>query len=283
MKLHAIYRYYEGDGLQTRPPYFSKRLAAASFVAALGQADPADLGHVWLHVDGSEHSLPTSVTAGLRVDPLPSVGNAGSYLRAVWAATDPRLDPDDVVLLAEDDYLWAGDSVHDLIELFRRHPRVEAATPYDHPDYYTERLQRRYAARHAGAAVQVGPVLWRPVATTCMTYAARVRFFRDWLWLHAHVSRDVWPHDTGLWHTLTGSPVCWPGSVVGRARALSSTALLRATAVAALRRPRGRTPFRLYAAQAPLATHLQEPFLAPGLDWADLAARLDGATPTGSR
>lgn len=272
-RVHVHYRYVEGDGNKPRPPFFSKDLAVESLLTSLERIDPDRIGAVELHVDGPRCDLPPRVLERFTVRIHPKVGNAASYIRTIRAATDSGIpaDDDDIVFLAEDDYLWKPDAIPAILRLFDNHAGVNAATTYDHPDYRTVPRQKRYIARYGREMAREDRVSWIPVASTCMTYAARLSFLRRTLWVHEYISRRSFPDDTELWFTINRVPRVSRGLVRNALTALPSPPLWSAAiASAASCAPLGSRP-NLFAARPSLSTHMHEPYLPRDTDWLELA------------
>ncbi len=272
-RVHVYYRYVEGDGNKPRPPFFSKELAVQSLMTSLERVDPGRIGAVELHVDGPKCELSPRILDRFTVRYHEQAGNAASYIRTIRAATDGRIpsDDDDIVFLAEDDYLWKPDAIPAILRLFENHPGVNAATTYDHPDYRTVPRQKRYIGRYDRGTVTEDHVSWTPVASTCMTYAARLSFLRRTLWAHEYISRRSSPDDTELWFTINRVPRVSRGLVRNALTALPSPRLWSAAIESAAScAPIGARP-NLFAARPSLSTHMHEPYLPEGTDWAELA------------
>ena len=229
---------------------------------------------------------------------LGGVGNVQSY-RTCIALVDARAWPDeDVVYFAEDDYLYTEDAFERLVEAVEALPDVSYFTLYDHPDYDRMELHRRFEARHPGS-MQIGDVTWRDVRSTCLTYAARVGALRADAWIHLLCCRGEVPRDFAIWSIVEGGaeyalprllePAPDPTLGLLARRHAMRAARSRAWALQdrrggrALPRPFDRAlgrvlsrrePARraLYAARPGRATHMEEGMLAPGVDWASVAA-----------
>lgn len=260
-RFHLVYRSSPGDNGKARPAYFSKDVALATFLKAAGRVSTSSihfvndghLPHDRLLVMGQVGELET----------LPGVGNARSY-RAALSLTD-RLSwsDDDIVYFSEDDYFYIADAFVALLRAAEDLPEVDFFTLYDHPDYYNLPVHRRY--RPSRERRTIGAIHWRPVRSTCMSFAARVGALRRNAWAHLLASNGSYPMDYDLWSLQTrAAGFRLLGSMV-EPWSLKDIELLKLVV------RRKRHPV-LVAPTPTLASHMQEPFLAPGVDWSLLAS-----------
>jgi hypothetical protein len=308
VRYHLVYRSSAGESAKGRPSFYSKLVALTSTLRAAAHLPDGD--RIFVN-DGAipEPRASQMAAAGEILTLLGSVGNAGSYCTCVALVHSRGWADEDVVYFAEDDYLHTDDAFLRLVEAVQALPDVAYFTLYDHPDYYRLRLHRRFMARHS-TSTKVGPVTWRAVRSTCLTYAARVRALRADSWVHYLCSRGPTPRDFAIWSILEGAGYVVPRllkpagdpdvrtllrrhvgravrsgvwSFVDRRAGDDMPRLLDPSSPFADRTRMGRTFARilsrresqgsaLYAAQPGFATHLEDEMLAPGRDWARIAA-----------
>jgi hypothetical protein len=169
MRVFAIYRTYDGENAKPRLPYYSKLLAFQSFLLSWRQLPSRRL---IVAING-----PTMPSDLLRlyeryadeVRYIAEKGNKQTYRIALdWVGEAER---DDLVYLAEDDYLYQTSAFPQLVTAAERFADVDYFTLYDHLDRYTRtddaRVGRPEFIRLAGDRH------WRVVESTCSTYAAR--------------------------------------------------------------------------------------------------------------
>jgi hypothetical protein len=296
VRYHLVYRSSPGSGSKRRPRFFSKQVALESALNAASRLPGGD--RIFVN-DGAIPQPEAARMAGVgEVLTLKGVGNVQSY-RTCLALVDARgWSDEDVVYFAEDDYLYTEDAFDRLVEAVGALPDVAYFTLYDHPDYYRLPLHRRFAARHSGS-VQVGDVRWRAVRSTCLTYAARVQALRTDAWAHHLCARGDVPLDFAIWSIIEGGPEYLLPRLLTPAADPNIRTLLRRHAARIVRsaawaavdrrgsedlpRPLGRALSRvlsrrepgrrpLFAPQPALATHMEDGMLAPGRDWASIAA-----------
>jgi hypothetical protein len=252
---HLVYRLYPGENAKRRPPYHSKLLCFRSAIQSVKKVEGARLV---LLVDADD--LPPEYEALLPPDlpvdrmMLGGIGNGGTYQRQLQLIDG--LPPDDVVYLSEDDYLYRPEAFGAFVTAVAELPDVDYFGLYDHPDRY----ERSDDARPAGNKNVwfSGGHHWRWAESTCMSFGARVGTLHADRALHEGfvVAGDNYRNpltrwmnydDRGMWLKLQGVGRYW------------------------WRRPR-----RLLATALPsLATHMDTSFLAPGVDWADVAASVE--------
>jgi hypothetical protein len=205
----------------------------------------------------------------------PPRGNGGSY-RFLLTLTEQRSwSGDDLVYFAEDDYLYVDEALSELVLAARGIPRAGFFTLYDHTDHYTHPVQIAFARRHRRDRWTIGNHEWRAVRSTTLTFAARLDSLRSQLWMHL-LGTDDHPADDYIWgasQTFTGRaliPMAFRCTNPRNRRPVNmkrAGLLLREYA-----RRRGND--LLVAPTRSLATHMQEPVVASGVDWSARARTL---------
>jgi hypothetical protein len=281
MKLHVIYRSYGGENRKSRPPYYSKLLALASFVRAVDALDsPVDL--TFLNngpVANDAHRLMEAVG---RVVPFDGSSRRGSYAKALTLAAGCTGDESDIVWLAEDDYLYRPDALERLLSAARLIPWASYFALYGtFPTPEAEMSGSEDDVTPRGWRDQGGVTVhgheWRHAVSTTSTFGARLPALRRdrQLFRMALYSAHAWDHQTclayqgyvpfrGRW-LLQDPSTRGTGSVPSRIKVLGATPIK--VVVDAMAYRRARQPGFLVAPQPALATHLELPYLASGTDW----------------
>ena len=275
MKLHVIYRSTGRENMKRRPSYFSKLTCLASFLRAVSGVEATDM--IFLN-DGEMPSdrervmeavgeiVPVSHPPG--IDPRRGrYGLYGSYVNAIQLVQERSWAAEDLVYLAEDDYLYEPDC---FIRL------VEAAAFLKNASYFAFYATIPWR-RTKGFGVN--DELWHTAESTTSSFGARVRALNDDRLIHRVAFRVG--HDTDVCLAYQGvAPFSW-GQIVGqtfgdspdsrsfRARARGNGAKLFVNLLAMRASLR---PQVLVAPYHPLATHVELPYLAAGIDW-ELVAR----------
>jgi hypothetical protein len=282
MKLHAIYRSYGGENRKSRPAYFNKLLALASFLRAVDQLE-SPVGLTFLNDGPVANDAYGLMKAVGRVVPLARLGCRGSYARALTLAVGCNGDESDIVWLAEDDYLYRPDALERLLSaarlipwasyfaLYGTFPAPEAETSGENDDVAPRGWRDQ-------GGVTVHSHYWRHAVSTTSTFGARLPALRRdrQLFRMALYSARAWDQQTclayqgyvpfrGRW--LLQDPSS-PGteSLQSRIKVLGATPIK--VVVDAMAYRRARQPGLLVAPRPALATHLQLPYIAPGTDWA---------------
>ncbi|GAA4979879.1 hypothetical protein [Kineococcus glutinatus] len=287
MRLHAIYRSHGGENVKGRPGWYGKQRALLSFCRAVAQARRSvDVDVVFLN-DGP---IPAERLDVMRAwgTPLPFTGgsNRRSYLRALALPRQRDWAGEDLVLLAEDDYLWTPAALTALLAASRT-TTADYFAPYSPaPGGAAGTAPDTTLGTAPGAGVAApGEVRWVPLESTTSTFAARVGALRqdERLLLLCCLSGGDFDHTSCL--TLQGVARFGPRDLLrhkplppgtGTARTLARNAYLTAMKLAvdvrAQRRPSRRRT--LLAASPAVATHMESGWVAPG-DWAALARETD--------
>lgn len=265
-----VYRSHGGENSKDRPDWYSKVVGLRSFcraVDALRDQRPGAGPEVVFLNDGpipverlelmEAWGDPVEIRAG---------SNRRSYLAGVGLARRRGWADDDLVLLAEDDYLWRPETLVSLVDA-AQDPRGAGA------DYF---------APYGDEVPDDGlPARWAPLRSTTSTFAARVGALRQDERLLQLCAYSGGNFDFATCLTLQGQPrfsarelvthhVPAPGTPAWRsgARALYLTTLRTAVNLRSLRRPSRRRV--LLGAQPALATHMETGWIAPG-PWEQIA------------
>jgi len=187
------------------------------------------------------------------------IGNRATFARQIEILLNQ--DFADAVYFAEDDYFYLPGQFGTMLNFLRDCPDADFISPYDHPDYYSLPLHggRQLTRTHANRR-------WRTAASTCLTFITTKRMLgqtRRVFQSYVHGNLDVC-----LWLSLTKQAVLDP-SVTWRCFRENS-ALSKFVAgswvygwpqiLAGKRR-------KLWVPSPSIATHMEQTFLAPGIDW----------------
>jgi hypothetical protein len=288
--LHVVYRSHGGENAKGRPAWYSKQLALLSFLRAVEQVEQR-VDVVFLN-DGPipqerlalmrEHGRVAAITGG---------SNRASYLAGLRAAVRSDWPDEDVVLLAEDDYLWRPDALVSLSGAAAT-GRAEYFAPYGvgtHDDVEGRVPQwRRPRTARGEDALPADVVRWVPHESTTSTFAVRLGALRQdhRILVLGCLSGGDFDHTSllavqgiprfRLRDLVSHHPGASSNPAVRAARAVYLTAFRSAVDVASLRRPSRRR--RLAAADPAVCTHMEDGWLAPAPAgraryWEDLAAQ----------
>lgn len=294
--LHLVHRLYGGENRKGRPDFYSKRLALASFLAAAVRARSHSDTRIDVVVlaDGPIRDEWRGLAGrfGARVIDIPGgpVGMKGSYLAGLRLPDRLGWPDEDLMYLAEDDYLTRPEAFVALLEAARTLPETSyfalyASTPA-HPATEDGRPTRRPADFHPAPDIQVGDQRWVNVPSTTSSFGARVgvlradlSIFRQGTVPYPHRLLD---HETCL--VYQGRLPFWGVEMVIGPPETRFYRGLRGVAVNAALLPfrlafngraltRRRRPHRLYAADPNLACHLETAVMSTGVDWDQVAER----------
>ncbi len=242
--VRVLYRYSEeAPGRPSRPRFFDKDVALASFLRAVSAASTRP--SVVFVADGALNSR--TRVAMERFGPVVTIskrGNSGSYRLLLDVVRARGWERDALVYFAEDDYLYRAEAFDRLAAAAAAFPHAEYFTLYDHPDRYG----RADDADTGRVDVYLAPPgqHWRTAESTCMTFAART----------GAIHRDMDAQIAGLAQEIPMDRPIWRHTLFERPRAQG---------------PGAPRPVLLSPIPS-LATHCHDGFLAPGVDW-DAEAR----------
>jgi len=283
--LRLVYRSYGGENVKNRPPFYGKRVALLSFLRAFEQV--ADRAEVIFLNDGPVSAEIAELQRSVgRIVELPGVGLRGSYTFGLRTPQIMGWAPDDLVWFSEDDYLYRPEAFANLIAAADAMPEADYFALYGrlHGQVPDDEMPARPRGWQPAVSGSVDGVRWERILSTTSSFGGRARaivedqgIFKFCMVPHKNMFRD---HDTcvvvqgfephpygGLARSLVR-----PGgrSARGWARDVWLLPFLVATNLRSHRRLVNR---RLFVAAVPnLATHLEADKLAPGTDWAQVAA-----------
>jgi hypothetical protein len=242
--LRIIYRTCSTENSKKRPQFYSKRACLLSLLGALTRTC-----HTLLTVYDGPHD-PTLRPLLDKHGPIISLdggGNTHSFRVALQTAIS--YSDEDIVYFVEDDYLHLPDAVNKLLECCSCLD-VDYVTLYDHPVRYRKYPGIEPDLPLADHIVYVTPTHhWQTIESTCMTFGAQVRTIKEDLNVfEQHLAGPIAPADRELFRHLQGLGIY--------ATSVKCRSLL------------GPIPS--------LATHCEEPWLAPVIDWGRVAHALGG-------
>ena len=186
-RLRILHRSYAGDGAKPRPPYFSKLLALTSLLRA-ADALPVRPELVFLNDGPMPVERLRVMEAHGEVRAVRRGGSdARSYREMLSDEAGRPGDGDDLVWLAEDDYLYTGDAFVRLLAAAERLPRADYLMLYGSVALDVARSAGREHVRlsqggsdsPAAEVVDVDGTAWFRIASTTSTFGLRRRALRE--------------------------------------------------------------------------------------------------------
>lgn len=295
--LRILYRAYGGDNTKPRPPYYSKLLAIVSLLRAAEALAP-DPEVVFITDGVTPPERLRVMQAHGQVVPVRRGGSDSRSYREMLtdeAARDGA--DDDLIWLAEDDYLYVPDALARLVAGAAAQPDTDYFTLYGSRALDAARSSRSTiavrpepAAEGTGDTVAVGDVDWYRAVSTTSTFAIRRRALREDVRVLKFSALTGGAWDSATCKIIQGflpfraeqlRRDLLPGRSVARAQQLRSVSrgLVRVAAMPmALRRPSRRR--HLMGSDPELVLHMEAPDVPPrrqstrtaAIDWAAIAA-----------
>ena len=279
LRLHVVYRSTGGENPKARPAYYSKLGSLRSLLRTWDACEAR--GELVFLNDGPvpDDRLEAMASAGTVVE-LPRLGQQGSYRRAIEEPQRRGWPDEDLVYLAEDDYLYRREALPALAAAAHELPAVQylafagtlrGVRPGDDSRLDRLRLRLPPVARETLAAG------WARGLSCTSSYGVRPVALRRDLRIHDVALRagGSWDHTISLAHQglapFASRQVVAPlhRDDTWERRAKIVTWRLALTGLALARR---RAPHALALADPALATHVQEGWITEGTDWEAEAA-----------
>lgn len=289
MPLRVLYRSYGGTNMKGRPEYFDKVRCLHSLLRAAERVG----AQITFINNGPvpEHLVRLMRSAG-EITELPGLRMPKSFQAALQQATASDWPDEEVVWYSEDDYLYRPEAFERLAEIAAAAPTVDyfglyAGTPAH--QLLREPLPSDGTPRGWAQSppVDVDGQEWVQVRNTTASFGARLGALREdegIFRLCALPHRNMF-RDQDIWRVVQGyAPYTYRAllrDAVGlsgetsrqRMREAVMVPFRVATNLRAHRRPERRRT--LLAADPNLVTHLEVGYIAPGRDWAAVAAETD--------
>lgn len=279
MRLQVRYRVATHLSTKPRPDWFSYRVALLSLLRSVEQARDAtgvqpEVVYVANH--GVPEALQDIVSATGTVVPV-SARSAPRSFRRLLDVVPATVEPDDLVWLAEDDYLYRPDAMTRFVQAAVALPHVDSFALY-RPDNSAWHSRRRSQPDRSLPARrdEVDGVVWSTCTASNATFGTRGRALREdaRLMQLCSLAGPGWDH--ALLCAVQGvPPYTWahlasdlpsPSSRSDAVRAAAQPVLRGAVNLMALRR--SRRPRVWSAVEQDLITHCELGYLSEGWDWA---------------
>jgi hypothetical protein len=242
------------------------RLCLRSFRASLGTVR----AKMFVLLDGCPREFDEIFTecfdsSDLDLIHLDGIGNRQTFSRQIDILL--RQECADAVYFAEDDYFYLPGQFGDMLTFLHECPDVDFISPYDHPDYYSLPL-------HSGQQLtrKHGNQRWRTAASTCLTFlttkhmlARTRRVFRTYKYRNP---------DVCLWLSLTKQAVFDPG-IIQKCfqQRIAMGGFVAISWLYGWPQILGGRRHSLWIPNPSMATHMEQKYLAPGIDWQELFER----------
>lgn len=281
MTARLVYRSYGGENMKSRPAYYSKLLALASFVRA-AEAAPVDV--TFLN-DGPipDDRLAMMHGRGNVIDiaggPL---GMRSSYIKGLELATELDWPDHDLVYYCEDDYLHTVDAFASLVTAAEQLPEATYFTLHGAKERHPELDYPRHWRPRPD--VTAGNRTWTNIPSTTSTFGGRVGAVKEDMAIFKQCmrpfTRTFLDHETCLLYqgyrpynvreVLIGPPdrrATDPRSIAKNCVLVPFRIGMNVRAVT-----RRHRPHLLYSAEPNVACHLENEHMAPGVDWTAVAS-----------
>ncbi|MBY0433312.1 MAG: hypothetical protein K2U26_04300, partial [Cyclobacteriaceae bacterium] len=108
-----------------------------------------------------------------------------------------RQSDSEIVMFAEDDYVYRKDELQKAISLLKNNPKIDFVTPYDHLDSYTLPIH----TKHRYEIIAQEGLHWRTSASTCLTFLTTKSTLKKSEQTFRTYCQGNW--DSSLWFALT--------------------------------------------------------------------------------
>jgi hypothetical protein len=264
------YRIY--PGVSKVPPIFSddklrlSELCLKSFKASLNGLKPK----IWAILDDCPPEYSELFKKYFDDDELiliepGKIGNIGTFLKQLDILINQNQS--NFIYFAEDDYFYLSDKFKDMLNLIKSEKDIDFITPYDHLDYYTLPLHN-----NKPKVIINNELHWRTAATTCLTFlTTKDNLKKTYKIFKTFKHRN---YDASIWLSLTKRKLFNPlfiikslisdwvmFKILGKAWLFSTKQILFGK------------KYKIYSPIPSIATHMDERYLAPTINWHDLFSK----------
>lgn len=165
------------------------------------------------------------------------------------------------VYFAEDDYFYLDNSILDLFD-FAKNNNVDFATAYDHLDHYNHKLHKESKLK----TIKYKNKTYTKRLTTTMTFLANKKSLIECYDIFETYSRNNW--DNSMWLAITSSKLINPFEFLRLA--FKDIQMLKMYVKAYIYTSKylfSNKKYSLWIPNLGTATHLDNKFLSPGVDW----------------
>jgi hypothetical protein len=196
----------------------------------------------------------------LELVPLDGIGNRPTFELQMKYLLEQEFSEN--IYFAEDDYFYLPDTFKEMID-FVQEKDVDFVSPYDHLDYYEHPLH------YYGSEIKVTPTRhWRTVSATTMTFLTTKTTLRKSRHIfNTYLKRNL---DSSLWMSATKYQVRNPMKMLGICKANRKLCKnLKKSWVDGWGwiQLMFRKQYKLWSPMPSLATHMENRYLAPTIEW----------------
>ncbi len=187
------------------------------------------------------------------------IGNRATFEKQIEILLDQNFSEN--IYFAEDDYYYLPNQFGGMIELLNQYPKGIFISPYDHPDYYTLDFHRN---KHR---IQIlNNKHWRTANSTCLTFLTKKNVLK--MTKDVFNSYSIGNLDSSLWISLTKTNLFNPkllfDFLIKEPFYLKS---VMKSWVHCWKQILFGQKWELWIPIPTIATHMDEIYLAPGIDW----------------
>lgn len=276
MRLHVVYRSTGIENAKQRPPYYDKPSCVRSLARTF--ADCPEAGElVFLNVGAVSDAQEAAMRdAGGELVPVSLRPATAAYWTALSIVRARGWPDEDVVYLAEDDYVHRRDALRSLagaarafgdVDYLAAYATIGLRMPNGEPLHPGMRRPPRVPDEPLGT---IDGHQWRRALSTTSTFAVRIGALRRDLRLHHLAPRTGagWDHALSLAYQGIAPFAARDVPIKGESPPRSAILTLRRATLVAAALARRRSGHVFAAADPALATHAESGVVALGTDWA---------------
>jgi len=167
----------------------------------------------------------------------------------------------DFVYFAEDDYFYLDNSIKELLD-FAKNNNVDFTTAYDHLDHYNHKLHKNSYPE----IIEYKSKKYTKRLTTTMTFLAKKESLIESYDIFETYSRNNW--DNSMWLAITSNKLINPFEFIRLScRDLQMLKMYIKAFIYTSKYLLGRKKYSLWIPNLGTATHLDNKFLSPDVDW----------------
>lgn len=166
------------------------------------------------------------------------------------------------VYFAEDDYFYLSNQFKEMIDYMDQYQDVDFVSPYDHRDYYHHPLHQ-----HSNQTRSTNERKWKTVNSSCLTFLTTKNTLKEVEYILKTYTKGN--YDSSMWLAITK----YQTNPLNMFKSPEMRKIIFSAWMNSWRQILLGKRFKLWIPQPSIATHMENNYIAPGVNWKEIMAR----------